>query len=87
MIRPRDLEGINFQKPNPHPMPPEPPKKEIDEKEAMDIYNELLQVLRDHNVTYSCAYKIALSFSYAFTVGAVELYNQEVIEELEEDNL
>lgn len=70
-------------KENPHAMKKDEVKQEVDEEEAFEILAELIDVMRNHNLSYSCAYKIALSFSYALTTGAIELYNQEVIEELD----
>ena len=46
-------------------------------KEAMEIYNEIINVYKSHNVSYQCACKLSLSLNYAFITGAVELYNKE----------
>lgn len=52
-------------------------KTDVSEKEAMEIFNELLQVYQQHNVSYQCACRISLAMNEAFMCGAVELYNQE----------
>ncbi len=53
-------------------------KNEISEKEAIEIYNELLEVLIKHNISYKCGCNIAVSLMYAFISGAVELYEDEM---------
>ena len=52
-------------------------KKDVSMKEAMEIYNEIINVYKSHNVSYQCACKLSLSLNYAFITGAVELYNKE----------
>ena len=50
-------------------------KNELSEEEAIKIYNEILQVLVRHNVSYKCALNISISLMYAFMTGAAELYD------------
>lgn len=52
-------------------------KKDVTEKEAMQIFNELLEVYRKHNVSYQCACRLSIAMNEAFMCGAVELYEQE----------
>ena len=62
---------------------PSKAKKFIDEDEALEIFNEIIEVLKEHNLSYGCAYQVALSFAYAMTSGAVELYENSKTEDLE----
>ena len=52
-------------------------KAELSEKEAMDIFNEILEVYRQHNISYQCACRVTMALNEAFITGAVELYRQE----------
>ena len=52
-------------------------KADVTEKEALEIFNEIVSVYRKHNVSYQCACRLSLALDYAFMSGAVELYNQE----------
>lgn len=52
-------------------------KDEISEEEAIQIYNEIITVLGNHNISYKCACNITLSLMYAFMTGAAELYDME----------
>lgn len=52
-------------------------KSDVSEQEAMQIFNEIVQLLAEHNVSYQCACRIVLALSEAFLTGAVELYRQE----------
>lgn len=45
----------------------------LSEEEAMEIFNELLDIIMSHNISYEMATKIAISFSTAFQMGLVEL--------------
>ena len=53
-------------------------KEEISEEEAIKIYNELIAVLSEHNLSYKCAYNIVISLFYSFMVGAAELYDIDI---------
>lgn len=46
---------------------------DISEEEIMEIYNEMIQIMIAHNVTFEMATKIATSFAYAFQMGEMEL--------------
>jgi hypothetical protein len=75
------LKNMNHNK---HPMPEkDDTKTSVDETEAFEILEEMINIMRNHNLSYGCAYQIALSFAYDMTTGAIELYNQDVIENLE----
>ena len=52
-------------------------KADITEKEALEIFNEIIGIYRKHNVSYQCACRLSLALNHAFISGAVELYNQE----------
>lgn len=49
-------------------------KNELTEKEATEIYHELLGIFTKHNVTYRCACNISISLLYSLITGAAELY-------------
>lgn len=52
-----------------------PDKKDIiSEEEALDIYNEVLNVFAKHDVSYRNACNLAISILYALMTGAAELY-------------
>lgn len=52
-------------------------KDEISENEAIQVYNELIKVMANHNLSYKCALNISISLMYAFMSGAAELYEDE----------
>ena len=52
-------------------------KQDVSEKEAMEIYNEIVAIFVKHNVSYQCACRLSLALNEAFLSGAVELYNYE----------
>lgn len=52
-------------------------KADISEKEALEIFNEIVEIYKKHNVSYQCACRLSLALNEAFMTGAVELYNQE----------
>ena len=52
-------------------------KSDITEKEALEIFNELVEIYKKHNVSYQCACRLSLALNEAFLSGAVELYNYE----------
>ena len=52
-------------------------KADITEKEALEIFNEILDVYKKHNVSYQCACRLSIALNEAFMTGAVELYQQE----------
>lgn len=54
-------------------------KSDITEKEALEIYNEILDIYKKHNVSYQCACRLSIALNEAFLSGAVELYRQEQI--------
>ena len=54
-------------------------KSDITEKEALDIFNEIVEIYKKHNVSYQCACRLSLALNEAFISGAVELYNYEQI--------
>ncbi len=53
-------------------------RDELSEKEAMQVFEEMLDIFRKHNVSYKCAMCLSLALSEAFTTGAVELYRIEM---------
>ena len=52
-------------------------KPDITEKEALEIFNEIVDIYKKHNVSYQCACRLSLALNEAFLSGAVELYNYE----------
>lgn len=52
-------------------------KNDITEKEALEIFNEIVDIYKKHNVSYQCACRLSIALNDAFLTGAVELYNQE----------
>lgn len=52
-------------------------KSNITEKEALEIFNEIVEIYKKHNVSYQCACRLSLALNEAFLTGAVELYNYE----------
>lgn len=53
-------------------------KSEVSQAEALDIFNEVIDVYRNHGVSYQCACRLSLALNEALLSGAVELYQQEV---------
>lgn len=53
-------------------------KSDISEKEALEIFNEIVDIYKKHNVSYQCACRLSLALNEAFLTGAVELYQQEM---------
>lgn len=49
-------------------------KNDLDEKEAMEVFHELIEVFAKHNVSYQCAVKLSLAWNEALMQGAVDLY-------------
>ena len=58
---------------------PDTIKSDITEKEALEIFNEIVEIYKKHNVSYQCACRLSLALNEAFISGAVELYNYEQI--------
>ena len=56
---------------------PDTIKPDITEKEALEIFNEIVEIYKKHNVSYQCACRLSLALNEAFLSGAVELYNYE----------
>ena len=56
---------------------PDTIKSNITEKEALEIFNEIVEIYKKHNVSYQCACRLSLALNEAFLSGAVELYNYE----------
>lgn len=57
-----------------HPMEQsEPVKNDIDPEEALQIFNEVIQVFSKHNVSYQLACRLSLALNESFMSGAVEL--------------
>ncbi len=52
-------------------------KPDISEKEAMQIFNEIIEIYKEHNISYQCACRISIALNEAMLSGAVELYNRE----------
>lgn len=52
-------------------------KSDIAEKEALEIFNEIVDIYKKHNVSYQCACRLSIALNEAFMTGAVELYRQE----------
>lgn len=53
------------------------PRPDISEKEALDIFNEIVEIYKKHNVSYQCACRLSMALNEAFITGAVALYEQE----------
>lgn len=52
-------------------------KLDITETEALEIFNEIVDIYKKHNVSYQCACRLSIALNEAFMTGAVELYKQE----------
>lgn len=52
-------------------------KPDISEEEALEIFNEIVEIYKSHNVSYQCACRLSIALNEAFMTGAVELYNKE----------
>lgn len=77
-MKAEDIEFIVNNYRNEKPRIQEEIKNELSEQETIQIYNELIQVLGNHNVSYKCALNISISLMYAFMTGAAELYDNEM---------
>ena len=77
-MKAEDIEFIVNNYRNEKPRIQEEIKDELSEQETIQIYNELVQVLGKHNVSYKCALNISISLMYAFMTGAAELYDNEM---------
>lgn len=51
---------------------------ELSEKEALDIFNQVINIYKKYNLSYQCACRVTLALNHAFLTGAVELYNQDI---------
>jgi hypothetical protein len=49
-------------------------KDDLTEEESIKIYNEVLDVFVNHNISYRNACRLSVALSTAFLTGAVELY-------------
>lgn len=76
-MKAEDIEFIVNHYKNEKPRIEEKVKDEISEEEAIKIYNEIITVMANHNLSYKCAYNISISLLYAFMTGAAELYDEE----------
>lgn len=54
-------------------------KSDITEEEALEIFNEIVDIYKKHNVSYQCACRLSIALNEAFMTGAVELYRQEQV--------
>lgn len=52
-------------------------KADISEEEALEIYNEIVDIFKNHNVSYQCACRLTIALNNAFLSGAAELYERE----------
>lgn len=52
-------------------------KPDISQKEALEVFNEIVEIYKKHNVSYQCACRLSIALTEAFISGAVELYNME----------
>ena len=50
---------------------------DLTEKQAMEVANEMLNVLSKHNLSYKNAYRISLALTAALASGSIELYKNE----------
>ena len=51
-------------------------KEEVTEKEALEIYGELVELFARHNLSYQCVTRLSLAWSDTLLKGAAELYEQ-----------
>lgn len=58
---------------NPKPLPVD----DLNPKEALQVVNEILEVLSSHNLSYKNAYRISLALTTALAEGGIELYKSE----------
>lgn len=58
---------------NPKPLPVD----DLNPKEALQVVNEILEVLSNHNLSYKNAYRISLALTTALAEGGIELYKSE----------
>lgn len=54
-------------------------KNDISDEEAMKIFNEVIDIYKRHNITYECALRITMALNESFIQGAVELYEQDMM--------
>lgn len=52
-------------------------KPDISEEEALQIFNEVVDIFKKHYVSYQCACRLVMALNESFITGAVELYEQE----------
>lgn len=52
-------------------------KTDVSEKEAMEIYHELINLFAKHDLSYQCATRLSIAWTDALLHGAVELYMNE----------
>lgn len=52
-------------------------KDDITEKEALEIYRELIKLFASHNLSYQCVARLSLAWADAILQGAAELYLDE----------
>ena len=52
-------------------------KDDLNEEDALKVYNEVLDIMVKHNLSYRNACRIAIALAEAFLTGAVELYDKE----------
>lgn len=58
---------------NPKPLPVD----DLNPKEALEVANEILDILSKHNLSYKNAYRISLALTTALAEGGIELYKNE----------
>lgn len=52
-------------------------KDDLTEDEAMKIFNDILNILADNNLSYKNATRITVAMANAFLTGGAELYKNE----------
>lgn len=60
------LDGIDREK--------EEIRDDITEKEALEIYRELIKLFAGHHLSYQCVARLSLAWADAILQGAAELY-------------
>jgi hypothetical protein len=53
-------------------------KDDLTEKEALELSNELIQVMIKHNLSYKNCYRVSLALTTALAMGGIELYKSEL---------
>lgn len=61
-------------------------KADVSEQEALEIFNQIVEIYKQHNVSYQCACRLSLALNEAFLNGAVELYKQEQLNPYRDKN-